>query len=55
MDDVMTAIRRAIIDEEAGEMTLAPAPRTSDEKAEPKRVRGRIAVARSNRRSRLCV
>ena len=29
MDDAMSAIRRAIIDEEAGEMTLAPEPWTS--------------------------
>jgi cell pole-organizing protein PopZ len=33
MDETMTAIRRAIIDEDAGEMTL-----TSDEKAGAKRV-----------------
>jgi uncharacterized protein len=33
MDEAMSAIRRAIIDEEAGEMTLAPTePRTSSEK-----------------------
>jgi cell pole-organizing protein PopZ len=34
MDDAMSAIRRAIIDEEAGEMTLAPVgPQTSREQA----------------------
>ena len=33
MEEAMAAIRRAITDEEAGEMTLAPAePGTSDEK-----------------------
>jgi hypothetical protein len=38
MDDAMSAIRRAIVDEEAGEMRLAPAePRTSGKKAEAKR------------------
>jgi uncharacterized protein len=35
----MSAIRRAMVDEEAGEMRLAPAePRTSGEKAEAKRI-----------------
>src|SRR5215471_17811644 len=39
MDDAMSAIRRAIIDEEAGEMTLAPTePRTSGEGARAKRI-----------------
>ena len=39
MDDAMSAIRRAIIDEEAGEMTLTPAePRTSGEEARAKRI-----------------
>ena len=39
MDDAMSAIRRAIIDEEAGEMTLTPAePRTSGEEAGAKRI-----------------
>jgi cell pole-organizing protein PopZ len=34
MDDAMSAIRRAIIDEEAGEMTLAPVePQTSRQQA----------------------
>jgi uncharacterized protein len=39
MDDAMSAIRRAITDEEAGEMTLTPvAPRTSGEGAGAKRI-----------------
>jgi cell pole-organizing protein PopZ len=39
MEEALAAIRRAITDEEAGEMTLAPAePRTSREKAGAKRV-----------------
>jgi len=39
MDDAMSAIRRAIIDEEAREMTLTPAePRTSGEEAGAKRI-----------------
>jgi cell pole-organizing protein PopZ len=38
MDDAMSAIRRAIVDEEAGEMTLALEPRTSDEQTGPKRI-----------------
>ena len=34
MEEALAAIRRAITDEEAGEMTLAPAePRTSHEEA----------------------
>ena len=38
----MTAIRRAIIDEEAGEMTLSTAePQTSDERSETKQARDR--------------
>jgi hypothetical protein len=57
MDDAMSAIRRAITDEEAGEMTLAPTePRTSGEEARGEtNTRGRIAVAQSNCRNRLCV
>ena len=39
MDDAMSAIRRAIIDEEAREMTLTPAePRTSGGEAGAKRI-----------------
>ena len=42
MDETMTAIRRAIIDEEAGEMTLSTAePQTSDERSETKQGRDR--------------
>ena len=42
MDETMTAIRRAIIDEEAGEMTLSTAePQTSDERSETKQARDR--------------
>ena len=39
MDDAMSAIRRAITDEEAGEMTFTPVePRTSGEEAGVKRI-----------------
>ena len=52
MDEVMAAIRRAITNEEASEMTLAPAGRA----ANPLRQnRCPTTVARSNSRSRLCV
>ena len=38
----MSAIRRAIIDEEAGEMTLSTAePQTADERSETKQARDR--------------
>ena len=56
MEEAMAAIRRAITEEEAGEMTLAPAePRASGEKTRAKHIRGWIAIARSNRGDRLCV
>jgi uncharacterized protein len=50
MDEIMTAIRRAIIDEEAGEMTLPAAdPQTSDERAETKQATDRSAAAELRR------
>jgi hypothetical protein len=56
MEEALAAIRRVITDEEAGEMTLAPAePRRSREEAGRNKNRGGIAVARSNCRSPLCV
>ena len=56
MEEPLAAIRQAMTDEEAGEMTLAPVePRTSREQVGAKKTRGSIAVPRSNCRSRLCV
>jgi hypothetical protein len=53
MEEAMAAIRRAITDEEAGEMTLAPAePRALKNGCE---TRGWIAITQSNRRDRLCI
>jgi uncharacterized protein len=47
MDEAMSAIRRAIVDEQAGEMRLASAePRTSGEKAEAKRIPGAGLLSR---------
>ena len=50
MDEIMTAIRRAIINEEAGEMTLPTAdPQTSDERPETKQATDRNAAAELRR------
>ena len=55
MEEALAAIRHAMTDEEAGEMTLAPVePRTSREQVGAK-PEGWIAGPRSNCRSRLCV
>ena len=57
MEEALAAIRRAMADEEAGEMTLAPTeprslPRRTGHETSSRRW---IAIARSNCRSRLCV
>jgi uncharacterized protein len=46
MEEALAAIRRAITDEDAGEMTLAPAePRTSDDKTGAKPEAGLLSSA----------